>query len=257
VRRSVQGRQAQENPFFLLPLAIPIVLTGVGVGGYMLYQSTSSADTAPASGGLDALLAQSSVKGTEQKLRNTKIIIDEFIAAGFPFSLALAAVVNAAAESALNEMALAGAPGEDSVGLFQLNACCGGKGMSTAQRQDPVLNTRRIISELKAAINNTSGYDKSLGRTVPVESISSALRRHATVAELAGLFGFHVERPKALTASLTTRATLARQMFPTMANLPGHAVDAMYSGSKWLLYGSIAAAVSLVGLGLYLRRRRA
>ena len=75
------------------------------------------------------------------------IISDEFAGAGLGW-LVPAAVANAYAESLLDPNAI-GDNGH-AVGLFQLNdasSAAAGYGMSVAERQDPYINTRRIIEE--------------------------------------------------------------------------------------------------------------
>jgi hypothetical protein len=229
-------------------LAVPGI-TAAGAVVYLLARRSVS-------GAFEALLANSpnlrlTWQGTPPttRLANARIILSEFTAAGYTPALAAAALVNAQAESGLNHRALAGAVGEDSVGLFQLNASGGGRGMSTAQRQDPVLNTRRIISETVAAWNARDGG---------VESLSAAVARGASVAELAGLFGYHVERPADRYGAIAKRAALARQMFGSAADLPGATFNATYRAAPW---GLAIGAVTLLAAGgaaywLYSRRRR-
>lgn len=98
---------------------------------------------------VDALsLLTGSIPLTEAQLANVRIIADEFTRAGLG-RWQLAAVVNAYAESRLNERARFISPTEDSVGLFQLNSAGAGAGMSVEDREDPRLNTRRIIEEAR------------------------------------------------------------------------------------------------------------
>lgn len=75
------------------------------------------------------------------------IIEREFASAGLGW-LVPAAVANAYQESRMDPMAAG--DGGKSIGLFQLHEGGGGKGMSRAEREDPVLNTRRIIEETRA-----------------------------------------------------------------------------------------------------------
>lgn len=158
------------------------------------------------------------------RLQDAATILREFQAAGLGTGVGMAAIVNAMKESGLNRYAVG--DGGKSVGLFQLHEGGGGKGMSVAQRQDPVLNTRRIIEEYRAAQNKTSGKDMSRGNAVvPMESLSAAYARGATVAEMAGLFGFHVERPYALTAARSEREQAAHKYLGPFASMPARAVD--------------------------------
>lgn len=189
------------------------------------------------------------------RLRNAQIIVREFTAAGYPLSLALAAVVNAEAESRLDNTA--GGDGGGSIGLFQLSSTGGGRGMTVAQRQDPELNTRRIIQEFEAARRNTKGKDKSRGISVSDKSMDQAVEDNDSLARLAGLFCFHVERPEALVLRQREREALARTLFPTVANLPVGTIDgalvALRSGLTWGTY--IIGAASVIGLAYLLRRR--
>lgn len=110
--------------------------------------------------------------------RNMAAVVSaEFGTAGYGW-LANAAIANAYAESRLNPVAVSGFAGEDSVGLFQLNAKGAGRGMSVESRSDPVLNTRRILEEVKG-----SGG-------APVR----AARGSANHGQLARLFAQHIER---------------------------------------------------------------
>lgn len=84
-----------------------------------------------------------------RQMANAAIIEEEFRRAGLSANWAAAAIVNAIHESNLREDA-SNQSGEDSVGLFQLNAAGGlGRGMSFAQRADPRINTRTVIREIK------------------------------------------------------------------------------------------------------------
>ena len=125
------------------------------------------------------------------------IIEKEFQAAGFSPEVTAAAIVNAMAESSLNPEAV----GDNglSVGLFQLHAKGGGKGMTKAARQDPVKNARRIISEAKAA--------KSF-----MALVKAGERR---VDKLAAAFSTYVERPFDKPGEAIRRAATAVVMFPS------------------------------------------
>lgn len=160
------------------------------------------------------------------RLQNALIIVREFTTAGLPLGVALAAIVNADHESGLNHMAI-GDKGK-SVGLFQLHENGGGKGMSVADRQNPQLNARRIISEYVAARSRTSGRDLSKGgASIPAPSLDGALSNGATVAQMAGLFGFHVERPWYLEQALTERAARADKLLPAVARLPANGLQGL------------------------------
>ena len=135
---------------------------------------------------------------TQKQRQMMDIIEQEFTSAGYPRSAAAAAIVNAIAESALNP-AIAGDGGK-SVGLFQLHERGGGKGMSVAQRQDPRLNTRRIIEETRR------------GQGIAFQRAISAGERD--VGKLAGIFAYYVERPADQEGERDRRAIAARRIFP-------------------------------------------
>lgn len=123
------------------------------------------------------------------------LIFREFAAAGWKPAVAAAAVVNAYAESGLNPLAVG--DGGKSVGLFQLHESGGGAGMSVAQRQDPTLNTRRIIEEAAKAYRFRA--IAAFSDDIPV---------------LAAAFSTYVERPKDKAGEEIKRAALARTLYP-------------------------------------------
>lgn len=142
------------------------------------------------------------------------IIRKEFTAAGFPIELAEAAIVNAKKESNLNDPRYMVGDGGNSVGLFQLNIKGAGNWIIERDengkviydpRMDPVQNTRGIIAELKSRINQgANGFP----------SIREALDRRASVAELAGLFCYHIERPANRIGDSNARAIEAMKTSP-------------------------------------------
>lgn len=116
---------------------------------------------------------------TPEQRVNAQLILDKFAAAGLTSGIALAALVNAYAESLLdplvcNDRTPWGADrgfgpipgGEDSCGLFQLYNSPGasGDGMSVADRQNPHKNIARVISLLQGpkGINIRASQDKTL-----------------------------------------------------------------------------------------------
>ena len=138
----------------------------------------------------------------DQRLGNAKIIVSEFLQAGYSPRMALAGITNAIAESQLANTATG--DGGASVGLFQLHEKGGGRGLTVEQRQNPVINTQRIISELRAAYRNSwQGY----------RSLADAEAAGADVGELAGLFAVHVERPADRAGEYVRRRDLARQLW--------------------------------------------
>lgn len=167
---------------------------------------------------------------------NAKIIEREFNAAGFGPPVVAAAIINAIAESGLRNDAKSPAP-EDSVGLFQLNARGGGRGMSTAERMDPAKNTRRIIEEAKAArgfMNLVNAGEKD-------------------VKKLAAAFSTYVERPADKPGNEIKRAAMVDRYFGAAANK----LHGLRPGAPmWLLVGLPLTTLGVLGLALYISRRR-
>lgn len=144
------------------------------------------------------------MKIPEDRLDNVDIIEREFKAAGYSTSLSAAAVVNAYAESKLN--AKASGDSGNSIGLFQLHSKGGGLGMSVEDRQDPVINTRRIIEIITEPKNGNFG--KTL-REMEAEGVTD-------IAELTAVFCRDIERPKFTTLEMTKRRELAKKLFPSL-----------------------------------------
>lgn len=142
---------------------------------------------------------------TAQQLDMVDIIDREFSKAGLPPEFAAAAVVNAWYESKLNPKIKSGYPGEDSVGLFQLNIEGAGAGMVLADgtdlRKDPVLNTRRIIEEVKSSWGNNmrQAYDSG-DRKVSTYSYH---------------FAHDIERPADQVGQGNKRAALTLEFLPS------------------------------------------
>lgn len=188
-----------------LLLAIPI---GFGLGYWFLRGRAVSQSQIDVERLLEARItsgvnwSNGVVATRDQRLGNAKIIVSEFLATGYSPRMALAAVTNAIAESQLANTATG--DGGNSVGLFQLHARGGGAGMTVQERQNPLLNTQRIISELRDAYTNTwQGY----------RSLAAAEAAGADVGELAGLFAVHVERPADRPGEYAKRRDLARQLW--------------------------------------------
>lgn len=135
------------------------------------------------------------------QLEAARIIEEEFKTAGLTNpNLIAAAIINANYESGLipeNTGALA--RGEDSVGLFQLNAGGAGKGMSIADRKDPRINTRRIIEEIKGPH----------GKRLRPRALAGA-----SVQELSYLFCYDIERPAKREGDSRQRANDSFAFFP-------------------------------------------
>lgn len=142
------------------------------------------------------------IRTTEQQTM-AAIIDREFAAAGWKSAVIQAAIVNAYAESGLNPRAIG--DGGKSVGLFQLHEKGGGAGMSTAQRQDPTLNARRIIEE-----------------TARAPSFRAIAASTDDVPTLAAAFSTYVERPADKSGEEARRRDLAARIFPTswLTNAP-------------------------------------
>lgn len=127
-----------------------------------------------------------------------EIIEREFTAAGYDQKMVVAAILNAIAESGLNPNAAG--DGGQSIGLFQLYSNGAGAGMSVADRQDPVKNTRRIIEEVRR-------YGKP---------ILDAIAAGRGSADITSLFCIYIERPKDSQAKGAIRASTLSKYFPTL-----------------------------------------
>ena len=170
---------------------------------------------------------------TAQQQEMADLIQREFLAAGFSAGVGIAAVVNAYAESRLNPLA-ASSPPEDSVGIFQLNAAGVGRGMTREERQDPLINIRKMAD-----------YAKSERRFMGVASDPEA-----TLHDLTRAFTVYLERPANPEAKGEQRAALAAQMFPEAYKVSGSALARMgsggYSSTTLALAGSAAALLVLL-----------
>ena len=153
-----------------------------------------------------------------QKRRNAEIILDEFQSARIPAGVAIAAVVNAIAESGLNEFK--SGDGGHSLGLFQLNDLLGRRPFDF-DRFDPRKNTRWIIGELTRLWRATG----KIGNYTATESFADAYNRGASVDELSALFSAIVERPKDVYGEMTKRSALARATFPESAIRQAKGID--------------------------------
>ena len=162
------------------------------------------------------------------QLQNAKIIEREFYWAGLPAGLAAGAIANAWHESKLNERAY-NPSGEDSAGLFQLNARGGlGSGMSLEDRMDPVINTQRVIQEIKRL-----GVDEKV-------------RQNPSVSYAAQVFAKEIERCAACgyqsgSSELHKRAETALKFFPMYVG---------YGLQTWMIPAAMGTA-TLVALGVY------
>jgi hypothetical protein len=184
---------------------------------------------APGTGFAGASLADRAVGLSAEKCEMVRVIEREFLAAGLPVGLAAAAVVNAYAESGLNPRAVG--DGGASVGLFQLHERGAGAGMTTAQRMDPVHNTRRIAAVLLGP------------QGAPVRAAWDAGERG--LGRLAALFSTHVERPAARLAEEARRAALAVRLFPglVLERLPAPVKAGAAAVPVFLLAAGLGGAV--------------
>jgi len=185
-------------------------------------------------------------EGPAQRIKNATIIVREFLRAGYPLGIALAAVANAQHESGLSNQAMGdkNASGRaESVGLFQLrwsdNDRGAGVGMSDKQRMNPVLNTKRIIKEVK-------DYGSKL---------MNEYNNGATVGRLAVVFGRDIERPANKGVG---RDKTAYKIFGNLANQPANQLTkpigiALGIASLPLLIGG---GILLVALGVAVLRKR-
>lgn len=119
------------------------------------------------------------------------LIVGKFAEAGLSKIHQVAALANAIRESNLNPAA-SNQSGEDSVGLFQLNARGGlGSGMSFAERSDPAINTDTILRAAMA--------DKEF-------------REATTIEEAVRAFVHNVERPRDKVGETRRRTLVARKL---------------------------------------------
>ena len=195
-----------------------IPLVGVGTLAWLFLKSKKNGQ-GPAPAGsvyvdVDELIERSSINKTwssstiprtkgSERVSNAKITVNQWLTAGYPLGVALAALTNADYESRTSNYAT-GDSG-NSFGLYQLHVRGAGKGMTESQMRDPVQNTLAIMRDYAA------------GNGDPVDS---AMRSGATLAQMAGLFGKYVERP-ANPDVIELRAAYCRKLFPSIANVPG------------------------------------
>jgi hypothetical protein len=190
-----------------------------------------------------ALRDQIAVPLSSDKLQMVDIIEKEFTKAGLPPEFAAAALVNAHHESGLNPMIKSAFPGENSVGLFQLNIRGAGAGMvlddGTDLRTDPVLNTRRIIEEVQ------SHWGKAMRA-----AYESGERKISTFASL---FSRDIERPADKEGNMRKRAETALKFFPS-DSVKSFGLATSTGG---LITIGIVSGVSILLLYYFLRNRKA
>ena len=128
-----------------------------------------------------------------------RIIEETFVRLGFHPKVAMAAVVNAQAESSLNPAATAvEADGAVSTGLFQINNLRGARDFTGYNLKDPVDSIRWLVLNEKGALGK-------------VQRLAEA---GARVPELTAAFCKLVERPANADKKAEDRAAMARQMYP-------------------------------------------
>jgi hypothetical protein len=200
-----------------------------------------------ASARVDAVpvLYAQSVGLSEKQLAIADLIVREFLAAGFGYPVAAAAVANAFRESSLD-------PREESktgryVGLFQVSPDIE---KSVEKRKDATTNTRLIIEQAKKS-----------------RKFMSIAETETDIPTLAGEFAVLVERPKDKPTEKLVRADLAARMYPTtfwqnspealeprvpkVRRLP--LFDLTDEEARWVAWGVGAAAVA--GALFYFRLR--
>lgn len=162
------------------------------------------------------------------------IIEREFAAAGWNSAVAAAAIVNAYAESSLNPRAIG--DGGKSVGLFQLHEKGGGAGMSVAERQDPTLNTRRIIEETSRA----AGFRLIAATTNDIPTLAAA-------------FSTYVERPADKAGEESRRRNLAARIFPSawLTNAPTGGTTPGSDGARSTPYWYALAGIAILSGAAY------
>lgn len=152
-------------------------------------------------------------KLTAQQLEMAQLILEKFRAAGYSDGVTLAAIANAWAESRLNP--LAHAPGgEDSVGLFQLNAR--GKapdgravpwyGATRAERENPERNIGWILDEI-------GRYYEVSPVDAEQDALGPAFRWGAPLSKLAAIFSRDIERPGDKTGAMRARAAIVADLW--------------------------------------------
>lgn len=157
-----------------------------------LYPTSEAVDVYDPTEDIAPVLDTASYGLSDAQVQMVDLIVEEFLAAGFGYPVAAAAVVNAYRESSLD--ANKGSDTGKYVGLFQLSPDILA---SAADRQDPRKNTRGIISEAKRA-----------------KPFMRAAKKSSDVAYLAGEFAYYVERPLDKAGERKVRSEMAARMYP-------------------------------------------
>jgi hypothetical protein len=157
-----------------------------------LYPTSEAVDVYDPSDDVEPLLDTAAYSLSDAQVQMADLIVEEFLAAGFGYPVAAAAVVNAYRESSFN--ANKGSDTGRYVGLFQLSPDILA---SVADRKDPRKNTRGIISEAKRA-----------------KEFMRAAKGSSDISYLAGEFAYWVERPLDKPGEKKLRSEMAARMYP-------------------------------------------
>lgn len=164
----------------------PLMLVALGVGGYWMVK-----DSKAYSAGQDA---ESRIRAgqrlTSSQSAALTALVAELARHGLNSAQIVGAIANAWHESNLNLGAVG--DGGSSVGPWQLHIKGGGKGMSVADRQDPVKATARIMEEAATAAKSNAPPTADAG-------------------DYAYWFCYYVERPANKAGDAATRAATARR----------------------------------------------
>ena len=138
---------------------------------------------------------------------NADIIMKIFTSNGFSQNIAKAAIVNAQAESGLNNLAIG--DGGHSLGLFQLNDRGAGRNIALPMvngepdlndpRFDPEKNTLEIIKEINSPYGNRLKF---------------ADKNREPISVLSQIFSEDIERPADKRRQARERRNLSRKLFP-------------------------------------------
>lgn len=111
-------------------------------------------------------------------------------------SLASAALTNAYAESRFDTLAAGDLDAQgnpQAIGLFQLHSKGAGKGMTVADRTDPIRATERILAE--AAARGFDGAAPGIGQSLTEHLLAHDQAQAVDLAALTARFTVEVERP--------------------------------------------------------------
>lgn len=141
---------------------------------------------------VDLVRQKSRIPLNSDQLEMMEVIENVLQAEGFTQPAIVAAFANALEESALDPNA-SGDNGH-SIGLFQLHDSGVGKGMSVAERRDPIINTRKIAESAKES------------------RFMQYMRETNDPQILAAAFSKYVERPRDQAGNMASRAGTVRKL---------------------------------------------